>query len=171
MWGAGEGKDQGSRGTEDGKGGSLREAGVASSLRETKSEPAWRLVPRPPLPRPSHTRAELRAIYTPQQGSAEPPSTPARPCLGSAPEPVRRDGAKPASGPQRDVYSQRTGATGVGSVARLRGAPPSPPVQSLTHLSWGQAGGRLASQSSPGPLGVMGSADHCPTRPPLPLTT
>lgn len=74
MWGAGEGKDQGSQGTEDGKGGSPREGGVASSLRETESEPAWRLVPRPPLPRPSHTRAELRAIYTPQQGCSAPPS-------------------------------------------------------------------------------------------------
>lgn len=57
MWGAGEGKDQGSRGTEDGKGGSLRERGVVSSLRETKSEPTWRLVPLPPLPRPSHTQS------------------------------------------------------------------------------------------------------------------
>ena len=57
---------------------------------------------------------------------------------------------------------------GAGSVTRLCGEqgrpPPSgPPAQSLIHLNRGQAGDELASKSSLGPLGVIGSAEQPPT--------
>ena len=49
--------------------------------------------------------------------------------------------------------------------AGSRGGPPpsGPPAQSLIHLNRGQAGDELASKSSLGPLGVIGSAEQPPT--------
>lgn len=51
------------------------------------------------------------------------------------------------------------------SAGRGEGPRSGPPAQSLTHLSRGQAGAELASKSSPGPLGMTGSAEQPPSAP------
>lgn len=92
-----------------------------SSLSVMMPESAWQLVPLPPPPwGPSHTLGLSSELYIylpagPEPLLRAPPSTPCvvralaqTPCL------VRGDEDKPASEPQEDLYSRRTGAVGAG---------------------------------------------------------
>lgn len=150
---------------------------VVSSLR---SESAWQQVPLPlPLGLGPIPRLGLSSeLYIPPSWATHSGREP-RPLPGEAPPWLsprackRRRGAGRSQrlGPGQDVYPRRTGAVGAGLVTRLcrdGGRPPSgPPAQSLTHLSRGQAGAELASKSSPGPLGVTGSAEQTSPSPHL----
>ena len=132
--------------------------------------------PSPPPPGPgAHPtpRPELRVIYTPQLGThlgREP-----RPLAGEAPPWLSPRACKRRRElGEASVWAQGRMCTRRGQVlwglgrppdsAGSGGGPPSgPPAQSLIHLSRGQAGDELASKSSPGPLGVIGSAEQPPT--------